>query len=106
MPLITLGLARTAKPARDAKISKQYTKVVDALSRNSVTSSSQLAALYQFDDTDIDNKLLRNLTGIAEPSMRVRLAMEDGTLYPPKDSKDEDGYELYLTYNALVGLII
>ena len=32
--------------------------------------------------------------------MRVRLAMEDGTLYPPKDSKDEDGYELYLTYNA------
>ena len=88
----------------DPKIYEHYGKVVDGVTRDKVSENTTLDALYNFKDSSVDNKLLENLTGIAEPAVRCGLKLDGQGPYPP-DRTHFYGYDLYITYNKLVSLL-
>ena len=84
------------------RVSECSKKAVDARTGGCITSSTELAALYTFKNSAIDNQLLKDLTGIAEPIVRCGIQIDGGSVYPPSQPKGKSGYDLYLTYNKLV----
>ena len=85
----------------DKNLYEHYSRIVCAVTKGKVSENTPLAALYTFTGAEIDNELLRNLTGIADPAVRCGLFL-DNKAYPPEKDKSKYGYNLYLTYNKLV----
>ena len=57
--------------------------MVDAVSRASVHSKTELVALYNFDNPQVENHLLKDLTGIAQPAVQCDFQIPRDRLYPP-----------------------
>ena len=87
---------------KDPKLYGHHDKMVYAVSRAPVHSKIELVALYNFDNPQVENQLLKDLTGIAQPAVQCDFQIPRDRLYPPSADTGHHGYKIFFTYNALV----
>ncbi|KAK3626304.1 hypothetical protein LTR56_019881 [Elasticomyces elasticus] len=88
----------------DAELWKHLPKLVDGVTKGKITDATRLVALYQYQDskTEVDNELLKNLTGVSRPQVPCQLVLADGQRMPPKVGDDKCPYALHLNFNKLL----
>ena len=87
-----------------AALYNHHSKVVDAITKTPVTRDSKLAVLYIPGPHTASDRLLKNLTGISEPKIRIITARDSETAWLPQSSNDgQRGYDMHFAFNRLVG---
>ena len=83
---------------------KHLPRLVDGVTKHGITEATQLVALYQYQlvGSEVDNRLLKNLTGVSAPAVPCQLVLEDDERFPPTIDPVEHGYHLRLSFNKLV----
>ncbi len=92
---------------QDSALWRHLPRLVDGVNKLAISDATQLVALYQYHsiEPEVDNTLLRNLTGISDPSVPCQLVLgseQDQHRLPPKVGTDEHSYDLGLSFNKLV----
>jgi len=84
-----------------------HSQTRDAVTKGPVTRETKLATMYTGEQHANHDRLLASLTGLATPGIRCNFKMGlRGTPYPETDVKGAQGYDLYITYNRLVSILI
>ncbi|KAK3654018.1 hypothetical protein LTR56_003453 [Elasticomyces elasticus] len=88
----------------DAELWKHLPTLVDGVTKRAVNDNTQLVALYQYQSprSEVDNQLLKNLTGVSRPQVPCQLVLSNDERLPPKVGMDECPYELTLSFNKLL----
>jgi hypothetical protein len=76
--------------------------VVDGVTRKEVNGATKLAALYGYEDSDVDNDLVRNLATIDCPRVPCQLETSDGRRYPPSHDVALSNYCFQMSFVKLV----
>ncbi|KAK1810468.1 hypothetical protein LTR12_015158 [Friedmanniomyces endolithicus] len=92
---------------QDSALWRHLPRLVDGVNKSAISDATQLVALYQYHsiEPEVDNTLLRNLTGISDPSVPCQLVFgvgQDQWRLPPKVGTDEHSYDLGLSFNKLL----
>ena len=82
---------------------RQHHQVIDGITRGKVDGNTTLATLYEYDEPGVDNTLVRNFAGVAEPKVPCQVQVGDGKCFPPSTA-GEKGYRFQVTYNKLVSI--
>lgn len=85
-----------------------FAHLKDALTiSGGVTDQTALAGVYLFDNPQVDNRFIKNLTRVSHVKCRCQIVSEKNTAeaVPPTMEKSRYGYDLFLTFNQLVSHI-
>lgn len=88
----------------DPALWKHLPKLVDGVTKHAITDGTQLVPLYQYQclNAEVDNILLKNITGPSKPHVRCQLLFEHDQRLPLTIDDYEHGYHLRLSFNKLV----
>ncbi|KAK0260293.1 hypothetical protein LTS09_005109 [Friedmanniomyces endolithicus] len=92
---------------QDPALWRHLPRLVDGVTKAAISDATQLVALYQYHsiEPEVDNTLLKNLTGVSDPSVPCQLVFgvgQDQSRLPPKVGTDEHSYDLGLSFNKLL----
>lgn len=94
-------------PTADEALYVHYPHVKDALLKGdeAVTNETVLATLYLCDNDSVDNRLIKNITGVCgiRPPCQISSDFKVGPGFLPRTlEKGSHGFEMFLTFNLLV----
>ncbi|USW54298.1 Putative P-loop containing nucleoside triphosphate hydrolase, DNA2/NAM7 helicase-like protein [Septoria linicola] len=88
----------------DPPVYEHLQHIFDADTRGPVTEHTRVTTIYEYNDRRLDNRLLRNLSGLSWPIIRAQWHIRIGgrwIAFPPT-LNGRHGYEIFVRFNRLL----
>lgn len=85
-----------------------YVKDATTVQGGVVDDRTPLAGVYRFDNSCLDNRFLRNITGICDIKVRCQILTDcpvGSVALPPTLEQGKHGFDTFVTFNHLVGYL-